>query len=79
MARRPGHPVFLERSGYRRRRLQDAARLLPVFGAVLLLVPLVWPRGEMSNVAALIYLFAVWLGLIAAAALVARGLRGKDD
>ncbi len=37
---RPRPPEFLERSSYRLRRLMDAARLLPVFGLILLLLPL---------------------------------------
>ena len=65
-------PVFLERTLYRRRRLADALRLLPLAGAVLFLLPLLWPDpgpGEdgvpMSR--AIIYIFSVWAGLIVAA------------
>ena len=38
--KRPGLPLFLQRRPYRRRRKIDAARLLPVFGAFLLLLPM---------------------------------------
>jgi hypothetical protein len=79
VARRPRQAVFLERSGYRRRRLQDAARLLPVMGAGLFMVPLLWPMGQVSNVTALIYLFGAWLILIIGAALLARRLARKGD
>jgi hypothetical protein len=68
-------PVFLERRSYRRRRMMDALRLLPVLGLLLWLLPLFWPSsayapGAPEPVAmstAVIYVFAVWIGLIAAA------------
>ncbi|WP_102107148.1 hypothetical protein [Oceaniglobus roseus] len=41
----PREPVFLERQTYRRRRLMDAARVLPVLGAVLFMVPMLWFAG----------------------------------
>ncbi|UWQ77667.1 hypothetical protein K3725_10060 [Leisingera sp. S132] len=63
-----------ERQTYRRRRLMDISRLLPVLGALLLALPLLWPeatahpaaRGGVSMSTAIIYIFAVWIGLIAA-------------
>lgn len=68
-------PVFLERRSYRRRRMMDALRLLPVLGVLLWLLPLFWPsRADRagSDVAAdtiamssaIIYVFVVWVGLI---------------
>lgn len=71
--RRPKQPLFLARAVYRKRRLRDAARMLPVFGFVLL-IPVLW------NVSARgwIYVFAVWFGLILAAGLLARRL-GQDN
>lgn len=75
---RPRAPLFLAKSGYRRRRLADAARLLPVFGAFLMLLPILWapaqtePRDTAPDG---IYLFLVWAGLIAVAAGLAPGLR----
>lgn len=79
MARRP---VFLPPEGYRQRRLRDAARLLPVLGAALLLVPLLWtpsdsPEG-VSNSGALIYVFLVWAALILGARALSR-LLSLDD
>lgn len=58
-------PLFVERQTYRRRRLVDAARALPVLGLLLWLVPLLWAVPETSTSASsgLIYIFAVWLGL----------------
>jgi len=78
MSRRSRPPLFLAKSGYRRRRLHDAARLVPVFGAFLIFLPILWAPGETAERDTAwegLYLFAVWAGLIAAAALLAPGLR----
>jgi hypothetical protein len=73
--RRPKAPLFLARAVYRRRRLRDAARLLPLLGLFLLLLPLMW--GEPSGKGAgqtVVYVFAAWAVLIALAAYLAPGL-----
>lgn len=61
-------PVFLERQSYRRRRLSDAARLLPLLGALLFAVPLLWPQGDagdrMPTSSAILYIFGIWASLI---------------
>jgi hypothetical protein len=76
---RPPSPLFLERESYRRRRLMDAARILPVAGLVLFLLPALWMRSEAPNTAGeAVYLFAVWAALIVAAGLIARPLRRAD-
>jgi hypothetical protein len=62
--RTPRPPLFLPRPGYRRRRLIDAARLLPVFGDTA-------PDG--------IYLFVVWAALVVVAAWLAPGLADAAD
>jgi len=75
---RPRAPLFLAKSGYRRRRLADAARLVPVFGGFLICLPILWsPAGTDVRDTAPdgIYLFLVWAGLILAAAALAPGLR----
>ncbi|MDW4547955.1 hypothetical protein R5H32_01185 [Defluviimonas sp. D31] len=81
--KRPSPPRFLARRSYRRRRLIDAARLLPVLGFILIMVPILWrPGATAAPDTALggLYLFAVWFGLIGAAFLVARILaRGEPD
>ncbi|NDV00921.1 hypothetical protein [Pseudoroseicyclus tamaricis] len=64
-------PVFLARVSYRRRRLADAARMVPVLGSILFVLPLLWPEGEAGTAAGLIYIFAVWALLIAIARLLA--------
>lgn len=68
-------PVFLERQTYRRRRMMDAARFLPVLGIGLFAVPLLWSKSGNSDLiepvktsGAAIYLFVVWAGLIALSA-----------
>lgn len=78
MTRRPKRPLFLARAPYRRRRLRDAARLLPVLGVFLFLLPLLWTaEGRVSlNAGDVVYFFSVWLVLIALAAAFAPGLRG---
>jgi hypothetical protein len=72
-------PLYLARSSYRRRRLIDAQRLLPIFLFLLYLLPLLWgdvgseiPVG--GGVRGYVHIFTVWLGAIVAAALIARAL-----
>lgn len=78
----PGQPLFLARRSYRRRRLMDGARLLPLFGAVLVLLPALWQPGATpapDTGRGGIYLFTVWLLLVLAAAALARGLAPALD
>lgn len=80
----PPGPVFLERRSYRRRRLTDAARFLPVLGIFLFLIPLLWKSGgdgARQTSRAIIYIFGVWGGLIVAAACIAViiGLQRKRE
>ena len=77
---RPKPPLFLARALYRRRRLRDAARLLPVLGMFLLLLPLFWTDAARLSLSAgdVIYFFAVWLGLIGLAAGFAPGLSRSE-
>ncbi len=77
-------PIFLERQSYRRRRLLDAARLLPIMGAALFAVPLLWPRagGGADGVptsSAILYIFSVWAGLIVVNAAFGRLTRGMNQ
>jgi len=70
-------PLFLARRSYRRRRMMDAVRLLPVFGAVLMMMPMLWRPAltpEPDTAHGLIYLFVVWLVLVLAAFVLSRGL-----
>ena len=70
-------PLFVERRAYRRRRLRDAARVLPVVGAMLFLVPLLWMGGG-ETAGGGIYLFVIWALLIVAAAAISRPL-SRDE
>lgn len=81
-------PLFLEQSSYRRRRLGDAARVLPVLALVLVLVPVWWVPQAVSLTAGALWLFGLWAVLIVltAALHIALGAadrkawaRGEDD
>lgn len=79
--RRPRPPLFLARAVYRIRRLRDAARLLPVVGLFLMLLPLLWggDRGSDRGGGAVVFVFVVWALLIAGAALLAPALEQPDE
>lgn len=82
MAIPPKPPTFLARSTYRQRRLRDAARLLPIFGAVLFAIPLLWPRNGPevgSTSGAIIFIFVVWLALIVLAGVIGHSIDPDDD
>ena len=75
-------PVFLARGRYRQRRLRDGLRMLPVLGAVLWMVPVMWPRGQAAgqgNAGALVYVFGVWALLVILGAVMAGRLRPDGD
>ncbi len=77
-------PIFLERRSYRRRRMMDAARLLPILGAVLFLVPLLWPQPDpgaepMRTSVAFVYVFGIWAALILVSGLISRSARRWQD
>ena len=78
MARPARNPVFLQRASYRRRRWHDVARMIPVAGLILWLLPLAW-RGESGGAAAaLVYIFAVWMVLILFSAIISARI-GTDE
>lgn len=81
-ARRQRSPLFLPRPEYRRRRLVDAARLLPLFGGFLVLLPILWaPAATNARDTAGdgIYLFIIWAVLVCLAAWLAPGLAEAAD
>ncbi|EAQ04769.1 hypothetical protein OB2597_05785 [Pseudooceanicola batsensis HTCC2597] len=82
MSERRG-PLFLGRVSYRQRRLADAARLMPVLGAILMALPLLWPRageaGTPPTSVAMIYIFGVWTLLTVLAALLSHWLDPTFD
>ncbi len=81
-AQRPS--IFLERETYRRRRIMDAARLLPILGLALFAIPLLWPTPDEAAAAgeaipmsaAVLYIFGVWASLIVLAFLFGLKSRG---
>lgn len=74
-------PVYLAPDRYRRRRLMDGARMLPVAGAFLILLPVLWQPGPEGHGTAAegLYLFAVWAALITVARLLAGPLLQAED
>ena len=59
------HLTRLMHAEHDRRRVGDAARILPVLGFLLFLVPLLWPvDGRVPISAAVLYIFSVWILLI---------------
>ena len=72
----PTQPIFLEPHSYRRRRLMDAGRFLPVLGVILWMIPLLWATGNSPSVrpvtmsSAILYIFLVWVGLISVACVI---------
>ncbi|MDE3122435.1 MAG: hypothetical protein KGK00_11725 [Paracoccaceae bacterium] len=72
-----GRPLFLGRQTYRLRRVMDAARLLPILGFFLFLLPILWGHGASvarSTATDALYLFIAWPLLILAAFVIARVL-----
>ncbi|MQY43024.1 hypothetical protein GG681_10250 [Epibacterium sp. SM1969] len=65
---------FVDRRTYRRRRLMDISRMLPAFGLLLFVLPLMWLPAPGAEVGAtetsrplssvLIYVFSTWVFLV---------------
>ncbi len=75
--RKPRPPIFLERTGYRQRRIRDGARLMPFIGTVLWGIPLLWAQsGEhgVSTSRAMLYIFGVWFVLVLLSVVLSRWL-----
>lgn len=70
----PERPLFLERTSFRRRRLGDAARVLPVLSVLLILLPVWWLPAHFSFAFGAIWLFLIWAGLILLVWALHRGL-----
>ena len=77
MSRRP-EPLFLARQSYRDRRLGDAARVLPVIGLILLLLPVLWSETARTR-EGLVYIFGVWGLLIAVVAPISVRLSAHSE
>ncbi len=74
-----GQALFLNRQPYRRRRLRDAAKMLPILGAILFVLPLLWLHPQTGTSSVGIYLFAVWGLLIVLAALLSRRVQMEPE
>jgi hypothetical protein len=80
----PQTPLFLERRSYRRRRMMDAVRILPLLCALLwLVVPTMWPNDTDAGAQTLLstalwYLFVIWVLAITAAFALWRGILIHD-
>lgn len=70
----PERPLFLERASFRRRRLGDAARVLPVLAMLLVLLPVWWAPRAVSYAGGAVWFFVLWAALIAAVAALHRAL-----
>jgi len=82
MSRNTPPPIFLQRAGYRQRRIRDAAKLLPFLGMILWAIPLAWVHGDATTdvgTAGLIYVFVVWVVLIALTAFLGSRIRADGD
>lgn len=81
MSRDP-NPLFVAKQTYHGRRMADAGRVLPIFGAGLFLVPLLWkPAGAETGVGTvhvMLYVFLAWVFLIGAAAILARRIPNRE-
>lgn len=78
MSRAPLPPIFLQRASYRQRRLRDGVKLVPFLGVILWTIPLAWPTGgDEGDIGAqsLIYIFGVWVVLIALTAILSSRIR----
>lgn len=74
--------LFLERKGYRQRRVRDMARLMPFVGAILWGVPILWAQpGEFGipTSRAILYIFGVWIFLVVMTLCVTRWLDSDAD
>jgi len=69
--------VFLERRAYRQRRFADGARMLPLFGAALFFIPLLWSLADDKVTLTsyvMSFVFVSWVGLIIISAFVSSKL-----
>jgi len=80
--RRKRDPLFVERAAYRKRRMADAARLLPIVGVMLFGLPMLWPGADGAGAATthvMGYIFGIWLLLTLLAAGLSAYLSAHDN
>lgn len=79
MRRKPA-AVFVQQRTYKRRRMADAARMLPILGGILFMIPLLWlDTTTMTTARVMVYLFVVWAALAGIAGLLSRRLGPEED
>jgi|AACY02.3.fsa_nt_gi hypothetical protein len=80
MLRATSKSVFLDRRSFRRRRLRDAARMLPIVSLILLLLPLLTSGAEGARTSGvLVYLFGLWAVLVLIAAGLSHAVVAPED
>lgn len=67
-------PLYLARASYRQRRLRDVVRVLPIVAFVAWILPVMSGLVPATSAVGL-YIFAGWIVLIVASALVTASLR----
>ena len=74
-------PLFVQRRTYRSRRMADAARMLPILGAILFFLPLLWKDGEggARTAGVMVYLFLVWVLLAMLAGILSYFLKSEEN
>ena len=70
--------LFLGRSAYRRRRVADATRIVPILFAMSALVPPIWFPQHFSYARGAIWLAIAWTITIVVTALLHRALAGTS-
>ena len=71
--------MFLHRDNYRKRRVMDAVRLLPILGIILWGIPHFWSGENTEQTSTVIlYIFSVWCGLAVVSFMLSRHLSGVD-
>lgn len=73
--------LFLGRAAYRRQRMIDATRILPVLLALIFLLPPIWRPASFSFATGTLWLGGGWLATIIVTALLHRkiGNEAEDD
>ncbi|MEL7255562.1 MAG: hypothetical protein AAGL23_15405 [Pseudomonadota bacterium] len=72
--------LFVQQRTYRRRRMADAARMLPILGGILFLIPALWVGTQgISTASVMVYLFVVWAALAGIAGVLSRRLAPEED
>lgn len=71
-------PLYLARASYRQRRLRDVIRILPIAGFFAWILPVM--SGKIPATSAVgLYVFAGWIVLILASAIVTSSLRSDTN